>query len=85
MKLTIDIPEPVFQESQARAAQLGKSLEQYCLDALESTISSNDPEGEQKAARMELAGALKYLGAEEHENFRKLIEEEFERIEPEDY
>jgi hypothetical protein len=82
VKTTLDIPDAVFRRAKAKAAERGVPLRQLITEALEEYLRAG-------AARPEkpwlgLAGQLRHLRTETA-RINKIIEEEFERIEPEDW
>jgi hypothetical protein len=81
VKTTLEIPDPVFRRAKAKAAEQGIPLRQFVTQAVEEKLKrggTSDPKPWMKAV-----GGLRHL---RHETARinKLIEEEFEKIEPED-
>ncbi|MBA3273829.1 MAG: hypothetical protein H0T11_08165 [Chthoniobacterales bacterium] len=83
MKTTLEIPDSLFRKAKATAAREGRSLKALVQEALSEKISrANGVPGQQKPW-MVLAGGLKHLGAE-NRRIERLIEAEFEKIEPED-
>jgi hypothetical protein len=81
MKTTLEMPDPVFRRAKAKAAEQGIPLRQFVTEAVEEKLKSG--RGAQSRPWMRAAGALRHL---RHETSRinKLIEKEFEKIEPED-
>lgn len=81
MKTTLEIPDHVFRKAKARAAEEGIPLRQFVTDAVQeklglSAVSGNKP-------WMKMVGGLRHL-RKETARIQGLIEDEFERIEPED-
>ena len=81
MKTTLEIPDPVFRKAKARAAERGIPLRQFITEAVEEKLNSSK-EGEEKPW-LRMVGGLEHL-RKETKRIRGLIEDEFERIEPED-
>lgn len=83
LKTTWEIPEPLFRKAKAIAARQGRTLKQLFQEALSEKIARVNGAGSQRKPWMLLAGGLQHL---HHENRRieRLIEEEFEQVEPED-
>jgi hypothetical protein len=79
VKTTLEIPDAVFRRAKAKAAEQGVPLRQFVTEAVEEKLKSN----EVAKPWMKMAGKLRHL---KHETARinKIIEEEFEQIEPED-
>lgn len=80
MKTTLEIPDPVFRRAKARAAEEGIPFRQFVTDAVEERL------GKKAASRREdllkLGGGLRHLRAET-KRIDALIEDEFEKIDPE--
>ncbi|MCI0534992.1 MAG: hypothetical protein L0Z50_07175 [Verrucomicrobiales bacterium] len=84
MKTTLEIPDSTFRRAKTFAAARGISLKKLVTDALEEKL--HQPANVLKAAPppwMTGFGALADLKTE-NAKIIALIEEEFERIEPED-
>jgi hypothetical protein len=82
VKTTLEIPDPLFRMAKATAAQQGQTLKQFVTEAMQEKLASGKAAASQPW--MKLFGALKGHSAE----LRKIdaiIEEEFERIDPEDW
>lgn len=81
MKTTLEIPDPVFRKAKATASALGIPLRQFVTEAVEEKIAL----GNQRPDRpwLECAGELAHLH-KETTRIQKIIDEEFEQIEPED-
>jgi hypothetical protein len=82
MKATLEIPDPVFRKAKAKAAERGIPLRQFVTEAVEDKLAAAGKTEEKRW--MKGFGALRHLGRKEHERIRRIIEEEFEQIEPED-
>ena len=80
MKTTLEIPDAVFRRAKARAAEQGIPLRQLVTDAVREKLDSGKTP--QSKPWMESAGGLRHL-KKENARINKLIEEEFESIEPE--
>jgi len=81
MKTTLEIPDPVFRKAKVKAAERGIPLRQFVTEAVEEKLAAA-PVGSDKPW-MKFAGGLRHLH-NETVRIDKLIEEEFEQIEPED-
>jgi hypothetical protein len=81
VKTTLEIPDVVFRRAKATAAQQGVPLRQFVSEAVEEKLATA-VRGEDKPW-VRLAGGLRHLRAESA-RIRRAVEEEFERIEPED-
>lgn len=82
MKTTLEIPEPVFRQAKAKAAEQGIPLRQFVTEAVENQLRARPAAGERPWIR--LAGRLRHL-RKESARVNQLIEREFESIEPEEW
>ena len=82
MKTTLEIPDKVFRKAKARAAERGIPLRQFVTEAVEEKLAAPMPAGDKPW--MKLVGGLKHLH-EENVRIQKLIDEEFEQIDAEDW
>ena len=81
MKTTLEIPDAVFRKAKAKAAEQGIPLRQFVTEAVEEKLKT--------ACRRASLGcrwreALRHL-KKENARIDRIIEEEFGRIEPEDW
>jgi hypothetical protein len=83
VKTTFEIPEPLFRRAKAAAARQGRTLKQLVQEALSEKIARLDGTSRQQKPWMVLAGGLKHLRSE-NRRIERVIEAEFENIEPED-
>jgi hypothetical protein len=83
VKTTLEIPEPLFRKVKATAAQQGRTLKQLVQEALSEKIARVDGASRKQKPWMALAGDLKHLHSE-NRRIERVIEAEFENIEPED-
>ena len=83
MKTTLEIPEPLFRKAKAIAARQGRTLKHLVQEALSEKIARVDGVSRQQKPWMVLAGGLKHLHGE-NRRIERVIEAEFENIEPED-
>lgn len=82
MKTTLEIPDVVFRRAKAKAAEQNVPLRQFVSDAVAEKLAAR-PDGGQKARRR-LAGKLRHLRSESA-RINRLMEQEFEKIEPEEW
>jgi len=82
MKTTLEIPDPIFRRAKAKAAEQKIPLRQFVTDAVAEKLQAKSTDGVK--ARTKLAGSLRHL-RKETARISKLIESEFERIEPEEW
>ncbi len=81
MKTTIEIPDPLFRQAKARAAERGQTLKQLFTEALQEKLATKSRMGEPDWMRG--FGELKRL-RKETARMQARIEEAFEVLEPED-
>jgi hypothetical protein len=83
VKTTLEIPDPTFRKAKATAAELGIPLRAFISQAVEEklSMSGQNPGGK---PWLECAGELAHLHKETL-RIQKIIDEEFEQIEPEDW
>ena len=81
MKTTLEIPDPIFRKAKARAAASGIPLRQFITEAVSDKLAS--PSSPKDKPWMRGFGALRHLHKETVRS-QRLIDEEFEKIEPED-
>ena len=80
MKTTLEIPDPLFRRAKAAAAARGQTLKQLVNEALRDKLAK--PETESQPGWMKHFGAMKDHSAELR-RIDSVIEDEFERIDPE--
>ena len=83
VKTTLEVPESLFRRAKATAARQGRTLKQLVQEALSEKITRLDGAISQQKPWMVLAGQLKHLRSE-NRRIERVIEAEFENIEPED-
>ena len=84
MKTTIDIPDPVFRRAKARAAERGQALREYVTEALQEKLSGRGASsGADTRPWMRGFGRLRPLHRETA-RIQRVIDREFEVVEPED-
>jgi hypothetical protein len=81
VKTTLEIPDPIFRKAKVKAAERGIPLRQFVTEAVEEKLAAGPVPGEKPW--MKAFGKLRHLH-KETERIERLIEEEFEQIEPED-
>ncbi len=79
MKTTLEIPDAVFRRAKSKAAERGIPLRQFVTEAVEEKLKTAT---ENDRPWMKHLGKLKHL-RKETKKINRLIEEEFERIDPE--
>ncbi len=86
MKTTVELPDAIFRQAKAVAATQGVTLRHYFTEALRAQLrrSVNEARGDKEEPPwMAGFGDLADLG-DEHRRVLDLIEEEFERLSPDD-
>ena len=81
MKTTLEIPDPIFRKAKVKAAERGIPLRQFVTEAVEEKLAAAPVAGEKPW--MKAFGKLSHLH-KETKRIERIIEEEFEKIEPED-
>jgi len=82
VKTTLEIPDPTFRRAKATASALGIPLREYVTQAVEEKLRQGSrPPGK---PWLECAGELAHLH-EETVRIQKVIDAEFEQIEPEEW
>jgi hypothetical protein len=81
MKTTLEIPDAIFRRAKAKAAEHQIPLRQFVSEAVAEKLDAKSSAGAK--ARMALAGKLRRLHKETI-RISSSIEQEFEKIEPEE-
>jgi len=81
MKTTLEIPDAIFRRAKSAAAERGIPLREFVTQAVKDKLATEVPASEKPWTK--LAGGLKHLH-KETQRINQIIEEEFEKIEPED-
>lgn len=81
MKTTLEIPDPIFRRAKSVAAERGIPLREFVTQAVKEKLAGAGTVSEKPWTK--LAGGLRHLH-KETERINRIIEEEFEQIEPED-
>ncbi len=82
MRTTLEIPDEIFRRAKVRAAERRVPLRRFVCDVLAEKLEDKSPA--RQKVRMKLAGRLRHLH-KETDRISKLIEREFERVEPEEW
>ncbi|MBZ5544528.1 MAG: hypothetical protein LAO07_12750 [Acidobacteriia bacterium] len=82
MKTTLEIPDAIFRRAKARASEQGIPLRQFVTESVAEKLGAKSP-GREKSKR-KLAGRLRHL-CRETARINTLIEQEFEKIEPDEW
>jgi hypothetical protein len=81
VKTTLEIPDGLFRRAKARAAERGIPFRELVSEALSEKLRSP---GDSDKPWMTSFGKLRHLH-KETERINRIIRDEFERIEPEDW
>lgn len=79
MKTTLEIPDPIFRKAKATASALGIPLREFVTQAVAERLSGESQR--QGKPWLECAGELSHLH-KETVRIQKIIDQEFEQIEP---
>ena len=82
MKTTLEIPDAIFRRAKSAAAERGIPLREFVTQAVKDKLTE-DAKGSDKPW-MAAVGKLRHL-RKETERINRIIEDEFEQIEPEDW
>ena len=80
MKTTLEIPDDIFRQAKAKAAERGVPLRQFVTEAVEEKLKTSTDE----KPWMKMFGGLRHL-RKETARINRIIEEEFEQIEPDEW
>ena len=86
LKTTIELPDPILRQARMLAAARGTTLKRLFTEALEEKLRADTQragESRDKPPWMAAFGELSDL-SEETRRIERIIEDEFERLEPED-
>ncbi len=84
MKTTVELPDHVFRNAKALAAQKGQSLRTFFTQAIEEQLRRETGEHPLQEKWRSAFGALSNL-QEENTRIQKLIEEEFEKVDTDEW
>jgi hypothetical protein len=83
MKTTVEIPDDLFKQAKVLAALEGVSMKQLITESLQQRVIRQSPEAKTEPAWKRAFGAMRSF-RKENRRIERMIEQEFERIEPED-
>jgi len=81
VKTTLEIPDAVFRRARIRAAERGIPLRQFVTEAVEDKLLAGAAAGK---PWVRLAGQLQHLHRETA-RLNRIVEVEFEKIDPEEW
>ena len=82
MKTTLEIPDAIFRRAKSAAAEEGIALREFVTEAVKEKLAANAKSAGKPWLKH--VGKLKHLH-KETERINRVIEEEFERIDPEEW
>jgi hypothetical protein len=82
MKTTLEIPDAIFRRAKSIAAAQGIPLRQFVTEAVEEKLHAARSSGQKPW--MKTFGGLRHLH-KENVRIQRLVDEEFEKIDPEDW
>jgi hypothetical protein len=87
MKTTVEIPEETLRRAKTLAAEKGVSLEQLVAEAIEDKVRDGKElkKGEPRWTKLYGAFAKSEEMRSDTRSIQKIIDEEFERIDPRDW
>ena len=83
MKTTVEIPDDLFKRAKVLAAQEGLSMKQLITESLQQRVARRSTETTPEPLWRRAFGAMRAY-RKENRRIDKIIEQEFEQIEPED-
>lgn len=81
-KTTLEFPDKVFRKAKAKAAEQGIPFRQFVTEAVEAKLQNSA--GKDEKPWMKSFGVLREFH-EDNVRIQKIIDEEFETIDPEDW
>jgi hypothetical protein len=82
MKTTVEIPDSLYRQIKARAALKGQSIKDFLIEAVRSKLAGEKTKPKGKTGWEAVYGAA---DPEEVAEVQRIIDEEFSRIDPEDW
>jgi plasmid stability protein len=80
MKTTVELPDRLYRQLKARAALKGQSIKAFFIDAIRDKLAAEQSPQKKAAGWKAVYGKAK---KEDMEELRRIIDEEFARIDPE--
>lgn len=82
MKTTLDLPDRLYRQIKARAALRGQTIRAFFLDAVRDKLAADRTAAARETGWRAVFGKAKPGDVEE---VQRILDEEFERIDPEDW
>ena len=83
VKTTVEIPDDLFKRAKVLAAQEGLSMKQLITESLQQRVGRHSTETALEPVWKRAFGAMR-MYRKENRRIEKIIEQEFEQVEPED-
>jgi hypothetical protein len=83
VKTTVEIPDELFKQAKVLAALEGVSMKQLITESLQQRVMSQSQEAKAEPSWRRAFGAMRSY-RKENRHIERLIEQEFEQVEPED-
>jgi hypothetical protein len=78
MKTTLEIPDAIYRQIKARAALKGQTVRSFFLDAIQEKLNGQRRKGGWQTV-------FGKASQDDVQNLQRIIDEEFSRIDPEDW
>lgn len=82
MKTTLELPDRLYRQIKARAALRGQTVKAFFLDAVRDKLAADRKATSQEAGWRAVFGKA---NAGDVQDVQRILDEEFERIDPEDW
>jgi len=82
MRTTVDVPDSLYRQIKARAALKGQTIKAFFLDAIHDKLAAEKTKSTEETGWRVAFGAAR---AEDVAEVQQIIDEEFSRIDPEDW
>jgi hypothetical protein len=83
VKTTVEIPDELFKQAKVLAALEGVSMKQLITESLQQRVMSQSQQANTEPSWRQAFGAMRSY-RKENRHIERLIEQEFEQVEPED-
>jgi hypothetical protein len=82
MKTTVEVPDSLYRQIKARTALKGQTIKAFFLDAIRDKLAAEATKPNEETGWRVAFGAAR---AEDVAEVQRIIDEEFSRIDPEDW
>jgi hypothetical protein len=88
MKTTLEVPDSLYRQIKARAALKGQTIKAFFLEAIRAKLTADRPTDpsvatDDRPAEVGWKAVFGHADKEEIAELQRIIDEEFERIDPE--